>query len=216
MRSKLFTIAALLCCTAAFAQNIDCGLFMSKRGRVRPQQGMEIYGNRIFSCEDGGHVNVYEFKEAPDGADPVAGFELASSRADNHVNNVEFGPRRAKGSRFPLLYISNGKVGSEIEWLCYVERIKYRRGVYSSEIVQTIELDGTSWDSKGYMPIFGAPSWLVDRERGFLWVFSAVKRTTFKVTPDPPKTATSPPSSASLRSRRGRMLNSVSMTSSAR
>ena len=95
MRSKLFTIAALLCCTAAFAQNIDCGLFMSKRGRVRPQQGMEIYGNRIFSCEDGGHVNVYEFKEAPDGADPVAGFELASSRADNHVNNVEFGPRRA-------------------------------------------------------------------------------------------------------------------------
>lgn len=146
---------------------------------------MEIYGNRIFSCEDGGHVNVYEFKEAPDGADPVAGFELASSRADNHVNNVEFGPRRAKGSRFPLLYISNGKVGSEIEWLCYVERIKYRRGVYSSEIVQTIELDGTDWDSKGYTPIFGAPSWLVDRERGFLWVFSAVKRTTFKVTPDP-------------------------------
>ncbi len=35
------------------------------------------------------------------------------------------------------------------------------------------------------MPIFGAPSWLVDREREFLWVFSAVKRTTFKVTPDP-------------------------------
>lgn len=185
MKGKLFCITFLLLCTVSFAQDIDCKLFMSKLGRGRAQQGMEIYGKWLFSCEDQGHVNVYEFKAAPKGASPVAGFELASSREDNHVNNVEFGPRKAKGSRFPLLYISNGKVGSEIEWLCYVERINYKKGVFSSEIVQTIELDGNGWESKGYTAIFGAPSWLIDKDRGFLWVFSAIKRTTYKVTPDP-------------------------------
>ena len=46
---------------------------------------------------------------------------------------------------------------------------------------QTIELDGSSGGRKGMSPIFGAPR-LVDRERGFIWIFSARKRTVAKVT----------------------------------
>ena len=67
--------------------------------------------------------------------------------------------------RFLSCNITNGKVGSELEWLCFVESITRRGKRFSSEIVQTIELDGSKWAEKGYVPIFGAPSWLVDRER---------------------------------------------------
>lgn len=164
-------------------KDVDCSIYIRKQGRKRPQQGMVIYGDLIFSGEDGGHVNIYSFSKA-DGK--VTGqFELASSRPDNHVNNLEFGPSKARGSRYPLLYISNGKVGSEIEWECFVERINFRKGVWSSELVQSIVLDASEWESNGYTPIFGAPSWLVDKERKRLWVFSAVKRTVSKVTGDP-------------------------------
>ena len=176
-------------------QNVDCRVFMKKLGRTTAQQGMEIYGNYIFSGEDGGHVNVYDFREASrlfeesadtvGGIEPVADFMLGSSRKDNHVNNIEFGPRRAKGSRFPLLYVSNGKVGSEIEWECAVERICLKKGNFSPEVVQTIRLDGSDWKTKGYAEIFGAPSWMVDKKRSELWVFSAVKRTVAAVTKDP-------------------------------
>lgn len=164
-------------------ENIKCEEYIHKQGRGRAQQGMEIYGRYIFSLEDGGHVNIYDFKKA-DGK-VIGGFELASSRPDNHANNAEFGVEKEKGASFPLMYISNGKVGSEIEWLCYVESISLKKGKWSSHIAQTIHLDGNNWESKGYTAIFGAPSWLVDRERGFLWVFSAIKRTVKSVTTDP-------------------------------
>ena len=156
-------------------------VFMEKHGRGRAQQGLEMYGNYIFSLEDGGHVNVYDFKTAS--PEPIGGFELASSRPDNHANNAEFGIEKKKGSQFPLMYISNGKVGSDIEWTCFVESITLKKGKWSSEIAQTIVLDGCKgWEEKGYAPIFGAPSWLVDRDRKHLWVFSAAKRTVAAVT----------------------------------
>lgn len=163
----------------ASAQDVE--VFISKQGRGRAQQGMEIHGNRIFSCEDGGKVNIYDYRKA-DGK-VTASFNLASSRPDNHVNNVEFGIERKRGAACPLLYITNGKPGSEIEWTCFVESITKHGKNWTSEIVQTITLDGCEgWKEAGYTAIFGAPSWLVDRERGFLWVFSAIKRTTPKVT----------------------------------
>ena len=161
-------------------KEVECSVFLAKEGRGRAQQGLEIWDDYIFSCEDGGHVNIYDFKSAD--PKPVAGFELASSHPDNHVNNVCFGVETKRGASFPLLYITNGKVGSELEWLCFVESITRRGKRFSSEIAQTIELDGSKWAEKGYVPIFGAPSWLVDRERGFIWIFSARKRTVAKVT----------------------------------
>lgn len=164
-------------------KSVDCSVFLEKHGRRRPQQGMEIYGKYLFSLEDGGHVNIYDFRKAD--PDPIGAFELASSRPDNHANNAEFGIETKKGASFPLMYISNGKVNSEIEWLCYVESITLKNGRWSSEIAQTIHLDGSNWKSRGYAEIFGAPSWLVDRQRKELWVFSAVKRTVAQVTKDP-------------------------------
>lgn len=189
MKKSAAFLVALALSAAAFAQEeefvvpdrFDASVFIAKQGRGRAQQGMEIYGKYIFSLEDGGHVNIYNFKKA-DGV-PVAGFELASSRPDNHANNAEFGVEKKKGASFPLLYITNGKVGSEIEWKCFVESITKKGSQWTSEIAQTITLDGCKgWKEAGYTEIFGAPSWLIDRERKELWVFSAIQRTTPKVT----------------------------------
>ena len=186
MKKIFLSLVGLLISAPLFAQlyvepekDVDCTVFLKKEGRGRAQQGLEIWDNFIFSCEDAGHVNIYDFKTA--NSKPIAGFELASSHPDNHVNNVCFGVETKKGASFPLLYITNGKVGSDMEWLCFVESITRRGKKFTSEIAQTIELDGTGWAEKGYAPIFGAPSWLVDRERGYLWVFSARKRTVMKI-----------------------------------
>lgn len=188
MKKIIVSILPALLCAVATAQSstvpeygVECREFLSKDGCGRAQQGMEICKGYIFSGEDGGHVNVYDFDSAS--GKPVGGFDLASSGPDNHVNNLEFGLETKEGASFPLLYISNGKVGSAIEWTCFVESITLKDGVFSSEIAQTIVLDGCKgWKDKGYEEIFGAPSWLIDRDDKALWVFSARKRTTLGVT----------------------------------
>lgn len=190
---KLLTISCLLALIPSFRaggqelpppEQPEVSVFLEKQGRGRAQQGMALWGRYLFSCEDGGHVNIYDFRKAA--PEPVAGFELASSAKDNHANNAEFGTEKKKGASFPLLYISIGKVGSELEWTCYVESVSRKGGIWRSELAQTIILDRCEgWQEAGYTPIFGSPSWLIDRKRGFLWAFSAIRRTTPQVTPDP-------------------------------
>ncbi|MBQ9462068.1 MAG: hypothetical protein IJU68_00230 [Bacteroidales bacterium] len=184
---KLFLFLWIFACGAAYGQSFgglqidsECTEFLVKEGRGRAQQGLEMYGRYIFSLEDGGHVNVYDFKNVD--PVPVAGFELASSGKDNHANNAEFGIEKKPGASFPLMYISNGKVGSDIEWTCFVESIRKKGMKFTSELAQTITLDITGFAEAGYEPIFGAPSWLIDRERKALWVFSAHQRTTPQAT----------------------------------
>lgn len=185
---KVICLALLAAVTATAAAqgfgglqlNPDCYEFLVKEGRGRAQQGLEISGRYIFSLEDGGHVNVYDYKTRD--PEPIGGFDLASSGRDNHANNAEFGIEKKRGASFPLMYISNGKVGSDIEWTCFVESISRRGKRFSSELVQTITLDVNGFAEAGVEPIFGAPSWLIDRERKALWVFSAHQRTTPKVT----------------------------------
>lgn len=187
MRRISCAFLTLLLCHLSIAQiyvepekDVECSTFLVKEGMGRAQQGLEMWGNYIFSLEDRGHVNVYDFKSAS--SKPIAGFELASSREDNHANNASFGIETAKGASFPLLYITNGKVGSEIEWTCFVESISRKGKKFTSVLAQEIVLDTARWEGCGYATIYGAPSWMVDRERGCLWVFSARKRTVAKVT----------------------------------
>ena len=162
----------------------EVSVFIAKGNRGRAQQGMALWGRYIFSLEDRGHVNIYDFRKAK--SEPIAAFDLASSAKDNHANNAEFGVEKKKGASFPLLYVSIGKVGCDLEWNCYVESVTRKGKEWSSELVQTIILDRCEgWAEAGYTPIFGSPSWLVDRERGFMWTFSAIRRTTPAVTPDP-------------------------------
>lgn len=161
-------------------KNVDAKIFIPKVRYARAQQGMEIYNDLIFSIEDGGHVNVYDFKKAD--VKPIAMFELGSSQKDNHANNASFGIETKKGASFPLMYISVGKPGAAIDLTCFVESITKKGKKFTSECVQKIILDIDGWAEEGYVPMFGAPSWMVDQKRGDLWVFSARKRTTPKIT----------------------------------
>ena len=185
-RFATYLILSMLPCVAVAQiypepeKNVDCSVFIAKERRGNAQQGLEIWDRYVFALEDGGNVNVYDFKTAS--PEPLASFPLASSRPDNHANNASFGTETAKGASFPLLYVSNGKVGSDIEWTCFVESITRKGRRFSSEMIQTITLDNSGWKENGYVDIFGAPSWMVDRERNSLWVFSARKRTVQKVT----------------------------------
>ncbi len=140
----------------ASADSPSCRVLFERQGRTAPQQGMELGGRWLFCLEDGGNVNVYDFRKLD--PTPAASFPLASSRPDNHANNAEFGVERKKGASFPLMYVTNGKVGSDIEWVCYVESISRRGRIFSSELVQTIKLDISGWEAAGLDPVFGAPS----------------------------------------------------------
>ncbi len=134
MRKVAMILGLLLASLCLNAQQV----FLVKQGRGRAQQGMAIHGNWIFSCEDGGKVNLYDFRKR-DGV-PVTSFTLASAQKDNHANNAEFGIEKKAGASFPLLYISVGKVGCPIEWTCFVESVTRQGNTFTSELVQTILL----------------------------------------------------------------------------
>lgn len=172
----------------SIVSDYECTNFMTKGNRGRAQQGFAIYNNTIISGEDAGNINLYNFSDGGQGDASVprfANFALQSSGTDNHVNNIELGTETVPGAEFPLLYISNGKVGSSIEFVCYVESVSKKDDNYTSQIVQTISIEPNhreTWRAKGYIPIFGAPSWMIDPEENALWIFSAYQRTTPKVT----------------------------------
>mgnify|MGYP007045830483 CR=1 FL=1 len=92
-------------------------------------------------------MNIYDFKSAD--PKPVDRLELASSHPDNHVNNVCFGVETKRGASFPLLYITNGKVGSELEWLCFVESITRRGNVLAAKSHRQLNLMARSGWRKG-------------------------------------------------------------------
>lgn len=89
-------------------------------------QGMAIYGEYAFLFNDGGgcrKLNLLSGKI-------IEEFQLASSTENPHVNNACFGIERINSSQFPLLYISECKVGG---FRCFVESIES-----TPRLVQTI------------------------------------------------------------------------------
>ena len=146
-------------------------------------QGMDIYNGIVCSAHNTGIICLYDLTNK--NSTPFATINLASKQTNNHANCVNFGKDKAVGSDFPLLYINVGKVGVSIEYNCYVEKIVKNGDTYSCQLVQTITLDTSGWESAGYTKIFGVPSYMLDKERGHLWVLGAIKRTIYAVTPNP-------------------------------
>jgi hypothetical protein len=161
-------------------KNPEVVKYFYKGARTKSMQGMELWNGYMFSFLDGGHCKVYNFVSRD--SVPIAEFSLESAQKDNHSNQVSFGLETAKGGSFPLLYVTIGKPGSDIDWKCMVESITKKGKKWSSKLEQVITLDTIGFDAAGFHHIFGAPSWMIDRERGDLWVFSALKRTKFQTT----------------------------------
>lgn len=158
-------------------------LFLTKTKEKESHQGMDIASDCIFILENGGGCSVYDFNSRS--SKPIAHFSLGSAHKDNHSNMANFGVETKPGASFPLLYVTVGKYNVPMEYDCHVESITRKGDSFSSELVQTITLDPSGFSDAGLSTFFGCPAWLVDRERGFLWVFSAVKRTLMRTTGDP-------------------------------
>ena len=145
-------------------------------------QGCDVSYGKLFQAFDGGNCRVYDFAHFD--SLELGNFRFGCASGDNHCNSINFGLETPSGCSFPALYVSTGKGGSPVDFVCHVEGISETNGVFTSQVVQTITLDTTEWAENGYMDIWGAPHWLVDKERGFLWVFSAKLRTTKEITGD--------------------------------
>lgn len=159
------------------------GMSVKSDGEVVSQQGMAIYGDYIFCLEDGGHALVYEKKSGTQS--PIGRFDIDSSCPDQHANCINFGNETVPGASFPLLYITNGKKGGPLEFVCCVESVTVSgdsEKSFENRQVQTIVADTTGYSAAGYVPFFGCPSWLVDAKRGDIWIFSAIRRTIPSVT----------------------------------
>lgn len=143
-------------------------------------QGADIADGILFQAFDGGACYAYDF--AAGNPVSIGNFTFACASPDNHFNCVNFGDTVPSGCTYPALYISTGKANSPVDFVCHVEGITRSGDTFSSVLIQTITLDISGWAAAGYMPIWGAPHWMVDKERGFLWVFSAKLRTTQQYT----------------------------------
>jgi hypothetical protein len=174
MKKRLFVSAVI--CLAAFVSVPSAGQVTERvvtkgftghyigplQGRLKRYQGMDVWKNWIFSCEDSGVGTLYAFNGRT--LERKSQFELASADKVNHCNVVSFGVEKAvKGDPFPVAYISqcHRKRWNGLKDVLFVERI--RPDMQGSELVQTIVFD----DRDG---LFGyGLQWVVDRENKMLY-----------------------------------------------
>ena len=126
-------------------------------------QGMDIWGDYIFSCQNSGWLTVYRI----DGGlieRECKPFKLASYDKVNHANVATFGRTfYNKEDRFPLLYVSqcNREPINGRKDVLYVERVA--NDLKSSELVQTIYFKDTDH-------LFGyALQWVIDSDNNYLY-----------------------------------------------
>lgn len=156
----------------------NVSLFLEKR--FSSSQGMAIFNDMIFVLNAGGRCDVYDYITKQF----IISFMIGSSGKYNHCNCANWGIEYPQGSVYPLFYVTDGLPGSPTEWHCKVEKVNKKDTQLYSECVQTIILDASSFEDYGYLKPWGCPQWLVDRERGYLWVWSAKLRTLPSTTGD--------------------------------
>ncbi|WP_295728814.1 hypothetical protein [uncultured Muribaculum sp.] len=157
------------------AADTRCEVAYTKDASRRSQQGMALWGDLLLAFEHGGHCTVYDRSS---GSLRNAGeFDVESSSPANHCNQANFGIERLPGAEMPVIYLSVAQPKSALDMRCHVESVSRKDGKWSSSLVQTIELDTAGWAKSELNTIFGAPSWLIDRERVSLWVLSGRVRT---------------------------------------
>ncbi len=126
-------------------------------------QGMDIWGDYIFSCQNSGWLTLYKFDgdKVKKVGEP---FKLASYGKVNHSNVASLSRTfYDKEDKFPLIYISqcNRKPVNGRKDVLYVERVA--NDMKSSELVQTIYFKD-SGNLFGY-----ALQWVLDLDNNFLY-----------------------------------------------
>ena len=127
-------------------------------------QGMDIWGDYVFSCQNSGWLTVYKIGDKGKITRECEPFKLASYNKVNHANVASFSRTFFnKEDRFPLLYISqcNRNPINGRKDVLYVERIA--NDLKSSELVQTICF-------KDVRHLYGyALQWVIDNDNNFLY-----------------------------------------------
>lgn len=126
-------------------------------------QGIDIWGDYIFSCQNSGWLTVYKI-DGEKITRECKPFKLASYDKVNHANVATFGRTfYDKDDRFPLLYVSqcNRNPINGRKDVLYVERVA--NDLKSSEQVQTIYFKDTDH-------LFGyALQWVIDPDNNYLY-----------------------------------------------
>jgi len=161
----LIACLGLFAVTASFAQTSEfLGELrgMKHRQKGYSYQGMDVWKDYVFSCQNHGAVTIYKLKK--DGFKEVSQFKLASFRPENHANVASFGPDFfEKGDPMPIVYVSHCskmRIDGRKD-LLFVERVA--KNMRSSELLQTIFYDDVNGDF-GY-----ALQWVVDKENRMLY-----------------------------------------------
>lgn len=146
----LFLLTLLIICVSVYSQlrYPIVGTYKKKSA-----QGMAIYGDTAYLMHDGGLCRVLDLKSGKVARD----FNFQSSSKDNHINNACFGKTFYKGSKVPLVYLSECMGRGR----CFVECITPD----SSILVQTIQAT-----KKG--KIQRMTNWVVDNDRNYLYAIT--------------------------------------------
>ena len=146
----LFLLTLLTICASVYSQlrYPIVGTYKKKSA-----QGMAIYGDTAYLMHDGGLCRVLDLKSG----NVVRNFNFQSSSKDNHINNACFGKTFYKGSKVPLVYLSECMKKGR----CFVECITPD----SSILVQTIQAT-----KKG--KIQRMTNWVVDKNKNFLYAIT--------------------------------------------
>lgn len=151
--------------------------------KIEGGQDGAIFDGRLFRFQADGRCFVYSLPQllsrAPSPA-PLGAFRL--DRAEllcPHCNSAAFGPK-PEGETFPLLYVNvyntYAKCADRREGTCLVYRLKETDGVFSSQLIQIIEVGFAKaaglWRSETVEDIRPYGNFAADTDSGMLYAFT--------------------------------------------
>lgn len=160
-------------------------MHIQKIGMIHSGQDGAIWDGYLFRFDSDGTARVYKLDQIPESGGELPLFStFRLDQADSivpHSNAVCFGPNCYEpGDEFPLLYSNiynnHAKKEDPLTGVCCVYRLQRQGSVFSSTLVQLIEIgfvsDPALWRSSESQPdVRPYGNFTVDRDRNMLYAF---------------------------------------------
>lgn len=155
------------------------GAYTKPSGVTTAVQGGCAYGDKYIQLFNTGYFGVYSIKDFDKGTNsksPLAYGQLGSFDANNHANSLTFGEKYSDTDEFPLLYLTGYRdsidSAEQLGSCCYVDRLINNGSGYTSEHIQTIYIDYSTYSGTKFVETFHYHNYLVDIENGYLYTFA--------------------------------------------
>lgn len=155
------------------------GAYTKPSGVTTAVQGGCAYGDKYVQLFNTGYFGIYSIKDFDKGTNsksPTAYGQLGSYGENNHSNSLTFGNKYSDSDDFPLLYSTGYRDSIDsVEQLgscCNVDRLISNGSGYTSEHIQTIYIDYSTYAGTKYVETFHYHNYLVDIENGYLYTFA--------------------------------------------